>query len=123
VNAQITSDMTGRAPQQVPLLSRLVGRGTAQRITRSAVTCGRQLGGSGDVPESLVTLQQNPVNSPIMRSFENLVRSAVEAGEVVDYTATPIYNSTNLAPRAVTLIGQGSNGFNLGVSILNPIGF
>lgn len=51
---------------------------------------GNQLGGSGDVPENLVTLWQNPVNHPQMSSFEAQVRAAVESGEVVCYLAKPI---------------------------------
>ena len=53
---------------------------------------GAQLGGSGDVAENLVTLQQNPATSPIMRGFENQVRAAVEGGQTVNYSVTPIYN-------------------------------
>jgi hypothetical protein len=83
---------------------------------------GAQLGGSGDVAENLVTLQQNPANSPIIRGFENQVRAAVEGGQTVNYSATPIYNGANLVPRGITIMGTSSGDFNLGVTILNPIG-
>lgn len=56
---------------------------------------GAQLAGSGDVVENLVTLEQNPANTPIMTGFENLVRGAVEGGQTVNYSSTPIYNSAN----------------------------
>jgi LysM repeat protein len=84
---------------------------------------GNQLGGSGDLVENLVTLQQNWTNSPVMRGFEGQVRSAVEAGQVVQYSSVPIYHGNNLIPKGVTLIGNGSNGFDLAVTVLNPIGF
>jgi len=83
---------------------------------------GAQLGGSGDITENLVTLQQNPANSPIMRGFENQVRAAVEGGQTVNYSVTPIYNGSNLVPRGITIMGTESDGFSLGVSVLNPIG-
>ena len=50
------------------------------------------------------------------------VRSAVEGGQTVNYSATPIYNGANLVPRGITIMGTGSGDFNLGVTILNPIG-
>ncbi|THD75227.1 MAG: hypothetical protein E7812_17590 [Phenylobacterium sp.] len=84
---------------------------------------GAQLGGSGDVAENLVTLEQNPANSPVMRSFENQVRAAVEGGQTVQYSSTPIYNGSNLVPRGITLSGSGSGGFKLNVTVLNPPGY
>ncbi|MEU6280057.1 ricin-type beta-trefoil lectin domain protein [Streptomyces sp. NPDC047028] len=80
---------------------------------------GRQLGGSGDIPENLVTLLQNPVNTPIMSGFERQVRLAVEGGQFVQYSVTPIYEGSNLVPRAVTLSAYGNGGFSLNVTILN----
>ncbi|HTJ67423.1 MAG TPA: DNA/RNA non-specific endonuclease [Actinospica sp.] len=81
---------------------------------------GKQLGGSGDEGKNLVTLYQNPVNTPIMSKFERQVRLAVEkGGETVEYTATPHYTGTQLIPRAVTLEAHGSGGFHLHVTILN----
>lgn len=84
---------------------------------------GNQLGGSGDVPENLVTLQHNWTNSPVMRGYEGQVRAAVESGQTVQYSSTPVYKGSNLIPRGVTLIGTGDNGFHLAVTVLNPIGF
>jgi len=52
---------------------------------------GRQLGGAGDDARNLVTIYQSPVNNSVMLRFENAVRRAVEAGERVEYTVTPIY--------------------------------
>lgn len=98
------------------------GNGTLYNQARGHLL-GAQLGGSGDMAENLVTLQQNWTNSPVMRGFEGQVRSAVESGEVVQYSSTPIYGGNNLIPKGVTLFGSGNNGFNLGVTVLNPIGY
>lgn len=81
---------------------------------------GNQLGGSGSEIRNLVTLQQNPVNSPIMRGFENQIRAAVEGGQVFQGSFVPVYLGNNLIPRGITIIGQGSGDFKIGVSILNP---
>ncbi len=78
-----------------------------------------QLGGSGTDPRNLVTMFQTPANSPAMRGFENQVRAAVEAGQVVDYWAIPVYQGSNLTPVGVTLRARGSGGFSLDVSIIN----
>lgn len=80
---------------------------------------GAQLGGSGRIPENLVTLVQDPVNTPIMRGYENMIRQAVEGGETVNYRVTPVYNGGELVPRAVTLEATGSDGFQLALSLLN----
>ena len=123
VNATITQDMIGTGtpanPEIIP--PGWSGNGTVFNEARGHLI-GAQLGGSGDVAENLVTLQQNPANSPIMRGFETSIRNAVENGEVVNYSATPIYNGTNLVPRGITLSGSGSGGFGLDVTILNPAG-
>jgi len=80
---------------------------------------GRQLGGTGDDARNLVTLYQTPVNNSVMLRFENAVRRAVEAGETVKYTVTPIYRGAEGIPRAITLSARGSKGFRLDASVLN----
>jgi len=79
----------------------------------------KQLGGSGSEPHNIVTLFQNPVNTPFMSGYEALVRKAVESGEIVTYSVTPIYSGSELMPIAVTLQATGSGGFSLSVSIPN----
>jgi len=61
-------------------------------------------------------------NSPVMRGFENQIRSAVEGGQTFQGSFTPIYLGDNLIPRGITIIGEGSGGFDINVSILNPDG-
>lgn len=80
---------------------------------------GNQLGGSGKDARNLVTLYQNPVNTPVMRDFETSVRRAVEGGQTINYSATPIYKGNNLMPSGVTLNAVGDGGFQLDVTILN----
>jgi hypothetical protein len=123
VTATITGDMIGTGTTANPSIipPGWSGNGILFNEARGHLL-GAQLGGSGDVAENLVTLQQNPANSPIMRGFENQVRSAVQGGQTVNYSATPIYDGLNLVPRGITIIGTGSGDFNLGVTILNPIG-
>ncbi len=77
------------------------------------------LGGAGDDTRNLVTLYQNPVNSPVMRGFERKVLNAVEEGQTVTYQVTPIYRGSELVPRAVTMTANGSGGFSLRVTVLN----
>jgi hypothetical protein len=79
----------------------------------------RMLGGTGRDARNLVTLYQNPVNSPIMRDFEQEVYNAVKGGQTVKYSVQPIYRGTEAVPRAVTLRATGDGGFNLHVTILN----
>lgn len=57
---------------------------------------GRQLGGSGDDPRNLVTLYQNPVNTPYMTKYENMVRNALDEGDIIRYRVIPIYEGDNL---------------------------
>jgi hypothetical protein len=80
---------------------------------------GNQLGGSGSDPRNIVTLFQTPVNTPVMSGYEALVRKAVESGEIVTYSVTPVYSGSELMPVAVTLQATGSGGFSLSVSIPN----
>ena len=115
VNATITSDMIGTASSSIKPPGFL---GDGEGHARGHLL-GRQLGGSGKDPRNLVTLHQNPVNTPVMSSFERQVRKAVEAGETVNYSVTPIYKGNRLIPSGVTLNATGSGGFQLYVTILN----
>jgi DNA/RNA non-specific endonuclease len=123
VQATITRDMigTGTPANKSITPPGWSGNGNTYNEARGHLL-GNQLGGSGDDVRNLVTLQQRPANSPVMRDFETQVRRAVENGQVVEYSSTPIYNGSNPVPRGVTLNGQGNGGFNLGGTVLNPPG-
>jgi hypothetical protein len=81
----------------------------------------RLLGGSGRDPRNLTTLYQNPVNTPVMRGFEQQVANAVRGGQTVRYEAVPIYRGSELIPRGVTLRATGDRGFRLHVTVLNRV--
>jgi len=123
VTARITPDMigTGTKADSSIIPPGWSGNGALHNESRGHLL-GRQLGGSGDMPENLVTLEQNPANSPVMSGFETKVRNAVEDGQPVEYSVTPNYEGDNLVPRGVTLSARGDSGFQLDVTILNPPG-
>src|SRR5207249_11750698 len=118
IRATITPEMIGkgtRANQGIKppgFISGRVGHARGHLL-------GKQLGGSGDEETNLVTLYQNPVNTPTMYVFENEVRNAVESGEIVEYSAVPVYKEGENIPIAITIEARGNNGFYRYVSILN----
>jgi RHS repeat-associated protein len=83
---------------------------------------GRQLGGSGDDVRNLVTLQHRPVNTPDMSSVEARIRKALEGGEVVDLSITPLYKGSSRIPAGITINAQGNKGFSEFITLINPPG-
>ena len=79
----------------------------------------RSLGGSGEDPRNLVTLFQNPTNTPVMSSFEYEVLSAVRGGQTVDYWSLPVYEGTNPIPLGVTLRAESNGPVGFYVTVLN----
>lgn len=82
----------------------------------------KQLGGSGRGPLDLVTLTQNPTNSSLMARFENEMKRRVLAGEVIEYTAMPLYNPGVLPPARVLLAALGTRGAPVARIVENPAG-
>ncbi|TWI35121.1 DUF4781 domain-containing protein [Paracoccus sulfuroxidans] len=82
----------------------------------------RRLGGDGAEMANLVTLYQNPTNSPVMRSFEDVVYRAVDAGENVNYRVTPVYAEGNPVPTHIVLQAKGDQGLDIAVTINNRDG-
>lgn len=82
---------------------------------------GRQLGGSGEDPKNLVTLYQNPVNTPFMTKYENMVRKAADNGETIRYRVIPVYEGDIGMPTAVQMEGKSLNSstINFNVTIEN----
>lgn len=82
---------------------------------------GKQLGGSGEDPKNLVTLYQNPVNTPFMTKYENMVRKAADNGETIRYRVTPVYDGEIGMPSAVHMEGKSLNSdtINFNVTIEN----
>lgn len=80
---------------------------------------GAQLGGTGQLPENLVTFYQQ-ANLQMLK-FENQIRLAAESGETIAYSATPIYGGGGNIPIAIELQAEGSQGLRLFVSIKNVL--
>jgi hypothetical protein len=59
---------------------------------------------------------------PQMSSFERQVANRVRAGEVVDYTAKPLYEDGILPPSAVLVTAIGSRQQPTARLIRNPAG-
>ncbi|BAU27216.1 uncharacterized protein DUF4280 [Aneurinibacillus soli] len=121
VTATITKDMigTGSKASQSIKPPGFLGGGPGSPGHARGHLLGNQLGGTGKDTRNLVTLYQNPVNSPVMRDFESSVRAAVEKGGVVRYQSIPVYEGNNLVPTGVTLKARGTDGFSLDVTIIN----
>ncbi|MEY2233012.1 RHS repeat-associated core domain-containing protein, partial [Streptomyces sp. BF23-19] len=74
---------------------------------------GAQIGGSNRDPRNFVTMHAY-AKTPVMVHIENQIRDAVDRGETIEYTVTPIYrtnNATDLIPVELTLEVNGSRGF------------
>jgi hypothetical protein len=54
-----------------------------------------------------------------MKAIENHVRSAVDAGETVEYRVTPIYEGENLIPTWIKIEAKGDKGFTVSQTIEN----
>lgn len=120
ISSTLTQDMlgTGTRPSQSIIPPGFQGGAVGQ--SRGHLL-GAQLGGSGQLPQNLVAILQNPANTPVMRGFENQTAAAVRAGQTVNYSAIPIYQGDNLVPSGITIMASGSGGFRLSVTVLNPI--
>jgi hypothetical protein len=81
----------------------------------------RSLGGLGNIAENLVTFAQNPSKSPIMRDIEASIYKAVDSGQRVLFSATPIYAGNQLVPKGITIAAKGPGGFSVFVTILNAL--
>nr|WP_236737991.1 DNA/RNA non-specific endonuclease [Mycobacteroides abscessus] len=118
VTARITPDMirTGSDAMRAPTPPGFGGQAAGHARGHLLANV---LGGSGKLSENLVTLINNPVNSPVMRGFEMSVAKAVEGGQIIDYAVTPLYRGAEAMPEAVQIIAKGNGGFDLAVTILN----
>ncbi|MFF0256994.1 DNA/RNA non-specific endonuclease [Micromonospora zamorensis] len=88
---------------------------------------GNKLGGMGSGPlkrRNIVTLTQNPVNSPYMRDdVEDAVyRQSIDNDEVIQYSSEPFYGAGKIAPLGITIRADGNKGYCLELCILNPGG-
>jgi hypothetical protein len=97
------------------------GNGTIYNEARGHLLAN-QLGGSGRDPVNLVTQTHRGSNTPQMSGFEERVARRVRAGEVVEYSALPLYNPGVLPPSAILLSASGSRGAPSARVVNNPAG-
>jgi hypothetical protein len=126
ISAVITEAMTG---EQLGTDARRAlippGYQTQEPTLARGHLLGKQLGGSGDVYTNLVTLFQNNANHPTMSGVEAKVRAAVERGQVVQYSVTPIYEGEARLPARIRIRARGTpvdgagQGLDLDVTIEN----
>ncbi|MFB7381566.1 polymorphic toxin-type HINT domain-containing protein [Kitasatospora purpeofusca] len=99
------------------------GNGTTYNEARGHLIAGR-LGGRGTgkgARENLVTLTQDPVNTPWMRDLiEQPIFDAVKDGEVVQYSVTAHYHGDSLVPYELRMEASGNKGFSLSAWLSNP---
>jgi len=98
-----------------------LGNGKTYKESRGHLQA-KSLGGTGDDLRDLVTIKQNPTNTPQMSTFEDEIRRRVLSGEVIEYLVKPFYTDAALRPAAILMTALGSRGEPKGVVIQNPPG-
>ncbi|MEU7044428.1 DUF6531 domain-containing protein [Streptomyces varsoviensis] len=74
---------------------------------------GAQLGGSNKDPRNFVTMH-GFANTPVMKKIEDQIRKAVDAGETIEYSVTPVYatnSPTDVIPKGLIIEAHGNRGF------------
>ncbi|MFD4630279.1 DUF6531 domain-containing protein [Streptomyces sp. NPDC058284] len=110
MRARLESDMTGgttNPPDKVP------GYEKYKKLNKTHLL-GAQIGGSNKDLRNFVTMHRN-ANSPVMKKVEDQLRTAVDAGETIDYKVTPVYRTndpSDVVPVALTLEAHGNRGFS-----------
>lgn len=80
------------------------------KVINACHLLGKQLGGSGTDLKNLATCSKDAnYTGTSMRTYENQVRSAVEAGQEVLYTVTPAYQGNRTVPSSFTITAYGTN--------------
>lgn len=97
------------------------GNGNTYKESRGHLLA-RELGGSGKDMRNLVTITQNKANLPYMSSFEGEVARRIREGEVMEYSATPLYCEGVLPPSSILLQAYGSRGAPIARIAQNPAG-
>lgn len=99
------------------------GNGTHYNVGRGHLLAER-LGGRPMRKRGIVTMTQEPTNSPIMRDMiEDVIYRAVDAGEVVQYSVIPQYVGDNLIAKSFLISAYGNKGFVLPpMELPNPAG-
>lgn len=79
-------------------------------------------GGFGEYVPNIVTLTQNPTNHPLMSGVEARAARAAAKGEVIRYSAVPLYAPGGAAPSHIFIFAYGSRGYRDAAVIGNPAG-
>ena len=82
---------------------------------------GRDLGGSGSDPRNIVTLWRGANYPEMYWEVENPVKIAVENGQTVEYSVTPIYEGNNLVATGLWVEAKGSGGTGIPLNIYRMI--
>jgi len=98
------------------------GNADVKRNEARGHLAAKDLGGSGTDRRNVVTLTHHGANTPQMRDFEQEVARRARGGEVIEYSATPMYSPGILPPGLILLMAQGSSGMRQARLIQNPAG-
>ena len=122
-NAWVTRDALGRGRRPDRRLEPpgWSGNGRTFNEARGHLHAG-QLGGPHDDMRNFVTLTQNKANTPHMKTFEDSVAGRARAGEVIEYSVTPLYGAGVLPPGAILMTAHGSRGAPMARVVQNPAG-
>jgi hypothetical protein len=96
-------------------------RGASQGHARGHLI-GKMFGGSGDIPENLVTLLHSPVNNSLMVKVENEIHQAIMSGQKVYYEVNVTYIGDTLIPAGLELFAVGDGGLQIYKLLVNPPG-
>ncbi|MEU6222870.1 DUF6531 domain-containing protein [Streptomyces sp. NPDC047042] len=109
MEATIEADMTGgKTNPQV----NVPGYQKYMKLNKTHLL-GAQIGGSNKDVRNFVTMHRF-ANSPVMRKVEDQIRAAVDRGETIEYSVTPVYRSedpSDVVPLGLTVNVRGNNGF------------
>lgn len=119
-DATLTADTIGRGTRVRWNPPGWQGDGRKYKEHRSHLI-GKLFGGIGRDRQNAVTMTDK-ANSPRMSDFEKRVKTRVNDGEVVEYSATPLYNKGVLPPSSILLTAHGSRGAPIARLVENPAG-
>ncbi|MGW3322903.1 DUF6531 domain-containing protein [Streptomyces virginiae] len=110
MRATIEPGMTGGTTKPP---SKVLGYEKRKNLNKTHLL-GAQIGGSNKDLRNFVTMHRF-ANSPVMKKIEDQIRAAVDAGETIEYTVTPVYSSatdpTDVIPKGLMIHARGNRGF------------
>ncbi|WP_078587929.1 DUF6531 domain-containing protein [Streptomyces mobaraensis] len=111
VHATIEPDMTGGTTRPY-LRPEIAGWQSGRGYNRTHLL-GAQIGGSNRDHRNFVTMHRQ-ANAPVMLAIESQVRAAVDRGETIEYSVTPLYRTndpSDTIPIALHITARGNRGF------------